>query len=132
MIITKLVFGIVIASIMYTFYNVKISDFPENKEYYCCLVAKLCSTSVTPWTVAHQAHLSMGFLRQEYWKVGCHFLLKQIFLTQGMDPSLLNWQAGSLPLTHHGSPRSILFPKFRVGIKQALLLISFKRNCNHL
>ena len=22
---------------------------------------------VTPWTVAHQAHLSMGFPRQEYW-----------------------------------------------------------------
>ena len=22
---------------------------------------------VTPWTVAHQAHLSMGFSRQEYW-----------------------------------------------------------------
>ena len=23
--------------------------------------------SVTPWTVAHQASLSMGFSRQEYW-----------------------------------------------------------------
>ena len=22
---------------------------------------------VKPWTVAHQAHLSMGFSRQEYW-----------------------------------------------------------------
>ena len=51
---------------MYTFYNLKISDFPENKEYCCCLVAKLCPTSVTPWTVAHQAHLSVGFLGQEY------------------------------------------------------------------
>ena len=26
-----------------------------------------CSSSVTPWTVAHQAPLSMGFSRQEYW-----------------------------------------------------------------
>ena len=25
------------------------------------------SNSVTPWTVAHQAPLSMGFSRQEYW-----------------------------------------------------------------
>ena len=25
------------------------------------------SDSVTPWTVAHQAPLSMGFSRQEYW-----------------------------------------------------------------
>ena len=24
-------------------------------------------TFVTPWTVAHQAPLSMGFSRQEYW-----------------------------------------------------------------
>ena len=32
-----------------------------------CLVAQLCGLSVTPWTVAHQALLSMGFLRQEYW-----------------------------------------------------------------
>ena len=31
------------------------------------LVTKLCLTLVTPWTVAHQAPLSMGFPRQEYW-----------------------------------------------------------------
>ena len=31
------------------------------------LVAKLCPIVVTPWTVACQAPLSMGFLRQEYW-----------------------------------------------------------------
>ena len=31
------------------------------------LVTKLCLTLETPWTVAHQALLSMGFPRQEYW-----------------------------------------------------------------
>ena len=31
------------------------------------LVAKLCLTPATPWTVACQASLSMGFSRQEYW-----------------------------------------------------------------
>ena len=31
------------------------------------LVAKLCLTLVTQWTVAFQAPLSMGFSRQEYW-----------------------------------------------------------------
>ena len=31
------------------------------------LVAKSCLTLVTPWTVAFQALLSMGFSRQEYW-----------------------------------------------------------------
>ena len=29
----------------------------------------------TPWTVAHQAPLSMGISKQEY-EVGCHFLLQ--------------------------------------------------------
>ena len=31
------------------------------------LVAKLCPTLSTAWTVARQAPLSMGFSRQEYW-----------------------------------------------------------------
>ena len=31
------------------------------------LVAKLYPTFATPWTVACQALLSMGFSRQEYW-----------------------------------------------------------------
>ena len=31
------------------------------------LVAKSCLTLVTPWTIACQAPLSMGFSRQEYW-----------------------------------------------------------------
>ena len=35
----------------------------------------------TPWTVAHQAHLSIGFPRQAY-SMGCHFLLQGIFLDQ--------------------------------------------------
>ena len=30
------------------------------------LVAKSCLTLATPWTVAHQAPLSVGFSRQEY------------------------------------------------------------------
>ena len=31
-----------------------------------CLVAKSCLTLATPWTIAHQAPLSMGFPRQGY------------------------------------------------------------------
>ena len=37
---------------------------------YACMCAKLlqpCLTLVTLWTVAHQAPLSLGFSRQEYW-----------------------------------------------------------------
>ena len=32
-----------------------------------CQVASVVSDSATPWTVAYQAPLSMGFSRQEYW-----------------------------------------------------------------
>ena len=31
------------------------------------LFTKLCPTLVTPWTIARQASLSMGFSKQEYW-----------------------------------------------------------------
>ena len=31
------------------------------------LVAQLCPTLVTPWTLARQVPPSMGFSRQEYW-----------------------------------------------------------------
>jgi len=31
------------------------------------LFAKLCQTLTSPWTIAHQAPLSVGFSSQEYW-----------------------------------------------------------------
>ena len=40
------------------------------------LVAQLCPTLATPWTVAHWAPLSTGFPRQEYWN-GLPFPLNQ-------------------------------------------------------
>ena len=36
--------------------------------------------------------------------VGCHFLLQEIFLTQGSNPYLLHWQTDSSPLSQLGSP----------------------------
>ena len=44
---------------------------------------------VNPWTVAHQAPLSMGFAGKNT-EVGCHFLLRGIFPTQGWNPYLLH------------------------------------------
>ena len=49
----------------------------------------------TPWTVAHQAPLSMGFSRQGPWS-GFPFPTQGIFPTQGLNPCLLLlllWQA---------------------------------------
>ena len=42
---------------------------------------------VTPWIVAHQAPLSMGFSRQEYWG-GLPFPSPGDFPTQGLNPGL--------------------------------------------
>ena len=36
--------------------------------------------------------------------VGCHFLLQGIFLTLGLNPCLLHWSVGSLPLNHLVKP----------------------------
>ena len=58
----------------------------------------------TLWTISHQAPLSVGFPRQEYWS---GFLLQGIFLTQKSKLyllHLLHWQVDSLPLCHLGSP----------------------------
>ena len=41
-------------------------------KYHGGLVAKLCPTLVTPWTVAYQAPLSMGILQAR--TLGCHTL----------------------------------------------------------
>ena len=62
----------------------------------------------TPWTIALQALLSMGFSMKSHERVGCHTLLQGVFLTQESNQhflNLLNWQAGSLPLLLLGIPQ---------------------------
>ena len=45
----------------------KLSIYPGIKYGGGGLVAKLCLTLPTPWTVACQTPVPMGFPRQEYW-----------------------------------------------------------------
>ena len=59
-----------------------------------------------PWTLAHQAPLSMEFSRQEY-GVGCHLLLQGIFLTQGLNPGLWHCRQILYHLSHQGSPNQV-------------------------
>ena len=59
------------------------------------------------WTITHQAPLSVGFSRQEYWS-RLH-ALQGIFPTQRSNPHLLRLlrqQVGSLPLAPPGKPPS--------------------------
>ena len=60
---------------------------------------------VTPWTVAHQASLSMGFSRQEYWS-GLPFPSPEDLPDPGIEPWSPALQADSLPLELYGSPLS--------------------------
>ena len=49
-----------------------------------------------------QAPVSLGFPSKKT-GVGCHFLPKGIFLTQGSNPCLLHWQVDALPLSPRGA-----------------------------
>ena len=53
--------------------------------HVCMLSYSVMSYSAAPWTVTHQALLSMGFSRKDT-GVGCHFPLQGMFLTQGSNP----------------------------------------------
>ena len=56
----------------------------------------------TPWTVGHQAPLSMGFPRQEYWSE-LPFPSPGDLPDPGIKPislASLHWQGDSLPLRH--------------------------------
>ena len=66
---------------------------------HVCEAASVLPDSVSPWTVTHQAPLSMGFSRQEYWSgLGSHSLLQGL-PDPGMNPGLSNPKnlADSLP-----------------------------------
>ena len=58
----------------------------------------------SPWTVAHQAPLSMGFPRQEYWS-GLPFPSPGDIPHPRMELASLTWQAESLPWSHQRSPQ---------------------------
>ena len=80
------------------------------------------SDSAAPWTVAHQAPLSMGFSRREYWSG---------FPSPGdlPDPGI---QAGSpalqvvlYQLNHRGSPCVLPYVMFVLRIADALVFLFF-------
>ena len=63
-------------------------------------VTSVVSNFVTLWAIAHQAFLSLGFFRHEYWS-GLLCPPPGDLPHPGIQPlsiSLLHWQAGSLPL----------------------------------
>ena len=57
----------------------------------------------TPWTVAHQAPLSMGFSRQEYWS-GLPFPSPGDLSNSGIEPGSPALQADALSSEPPGKP----------------------------
>ena len=92
-----------------------------NKIWYVCVLLLLLSRFShvwlfeTPWIVALQAPLSMGFSRQEYWS-GLPCPPPGDFPHLGIEPASSvapTLQAGSLLLSHQGSPKyDILTSKY--------------------
>ena len=71
------------------------------------IITKSCPTLGIPWTVAHQAPLSRGFPRQEYWSgVPCPPL--RDLPNPGIEPASPTFQVDSLPLSHQG----IIFKRY--------------------
>ena len=76
----------------------------ESEEELKSLLIKVKSLSrvrlfVTPWTVACQAPLSMGFSRQEYWS-GLPFPSPGDLPNSEIEPSLLHYRQTLFHLSH--------------------------------
>ena len=74
-----------------------------------CLVAQSCPRLATPWTVASQAPLSMGFPKQEYWS-GLPFPSPEDLPDPGIEPWSPTLQADSLPTELRGKPLEVRIP----------------------
>ena len=117
-----------------------------------CVCARLCAWAhgfssvqlfVASWIVVCQAPLSRNFPGKNA-GAGCHFLLQEIFLTRGLNPSLLGLPRGQadffLPLSPLGSPkrrhktRNIYFitPRFEAILESHTVVKNNTKNQVHL
>ena len=71
----------------------------------CVPTCSVVTDSVALWTVARQALLSRGYLRQEYWS-GLPSPYPGGLADPGIEPAshLLHWQVEASPQCHLGSP----------------------------
>ena len=79
-------------------------------------MAKSCPTLATPWTIAHQAPLSMGFSGQEYW-IGLTCPPPGDLPYPEIEPVSPALQADSLPTESPGKHPSIIDISFEVQKK---------------
>ena len=101
-----------------------------------CSIIQLCLTLATLWTVAHQAHLSKGFPRKEYWS-RLPFPLPRDLSDSGIEPMPLTSPAlagrffipsatWETPQGHYSWPFQIYSLMYSITNKTQLL---FHQNC---
>ena len=93
----------------------------------CAVVTQSCPTLCIPWTVAHQAPLSMELSRQEYWS-GMPFPSSGDLLKLGIKPSILHCRQMLYHLSYWGSPFQFTWtpPNSSVLRPGSSLLLSLK------
>ena len=80
----------------------------HGKDFLYMCVCSVMSDSLQPYGLQPTRLLCPWNFLGKNTKVGCHFLLQGLFLTQGLNLPLLcllHWQVDSLPLSHLGSPK---------------------------
>ena len=85
--------------IVFKFYNPNFGMNYLNQ--FACVLRH--SVIATPWTIAYQVPLSMGFFRKEYWS-GLPFSSPGHLPDPGIESVSPAFQADSLPLSPKGSP----------------------------
>ena len=87
--------------------NQREIDFRNCKASCVCESLSHVQLFATPRTVAHQASLSMGFSRQEYWS-GLPFPSPKDLPNPGIEPWSPASQGDSLPFELQRSPEKVL------------------------
>ena len=82
---------------------IKHLTWPTSYVIVYCSVTQSGPTLAMPWTVAHEAPLSRGFSKQEYWS-GLPSPSPGYLPDPGIEPSSPELQTDSLPLRFWGSP----------------------------
>ena len=108
--------------------KIKYDKYIEQKMYHlkCWRIShSVVSNSVTPWTIAHKAPLSMGYSRQEYWS-GLPFPSPGYLLDPVIEPGSPHCRHSLLSYVliimykhhHHPSPELILWNWNAIPFKQ--------------
>ena len=110
-----------------------LEQWPLHKRWYHWWVVS-CSVvsdySATPWTVTHQAPLSMEFSRQEYWS-GLPFPSPGNHPNPRIEPRSSALQASTLLLSHPGSPSLMRFSR-KQELREVLVIHGWMQSAHQL